>query len=629
MERNMARVAAVSPRVWLGNCRKNADSVIRLMRSLEGEGVQAAVFPELCLTGYTCGDLFLNEAVQRDALAALKRVAEASGPMAVMVGLPLSVEGRLYNCAAVAQNGLVRGIAAKCHLPNGGEFYETRWFVSGRNAPDTAELFGRTVPFGMNLMFQGDAFSFAVEICEDLWNTIPPSSYYAPAGAEVIFNLSASNELAAKHGYRRQLLAQQSARCFVGYVYAGAGYGESTTDLVFSGYCGVYENGRPLSEGPLFSREGGRALADVDLQRLRYQRQRTGSFFNGSAAVMRTVPLDPMAKPEGDFRRPMDMLPFVPKGDGEASRCQEITAIQAAALLTRMEAAHLNALVVGVSGGLDSTLALLIAAETFGQMGLSPKNIHAVTMPGFGTGSRTYQNAQRLMEALHTSVREVDIGPAVLQHFRDIGQEESKRDVTYENSQARERTQILMDYANKVGGLVLGTGDLSEAALGFSTYNGDHMSMYNVNCSVPKTLVRALVRFLSRRSFGEEVARICDDIIDTPISPELLPADQGELSQRTEEILGDYALHDFFLYHMMDSGASAQRLYAFALQAFRGAYPGEAVEKALRLFMRRFFTQQFKRSCMPDGPKVGSVSLSPRGDWRMPSDMDGNPFAPD
>ncbi len=620
---HLNRVAAVSPRVYLGDCKRNAEETLVWMDTLQKEGVQAAVFPELGITGYTCGDLLLNETLQKEALDALLRIAEKTGPMIVIVGLPLTNQGRLYNCAAVLQDGKIQGIVAKRHLPNGGEFYETRWFVSGVNAPESVQIQGEAVPFGLNLLFETPEFRFAVEICEDLWTPTPPSSMYAPAGAEIMFNLSASNELVAKHDYRRELLRQQSARCFCGYAYAGAGFGESTTDLVFSGFSGLYENGRTLAESRRFLTAGSYVAADMDIQRLRYQRQRTGSFFDTAAAPMRLVPLGSLPEADAPFRRPIPPLPFVPEEPRRGDRCAEITAIQTLALRTRLEAAHSQRLVVNVSGGLDSTLALLVAARAFKEAGIPPENLHALTLPGFGTGSRTLANARQLMNALHCTIREVNISPAVRQHFLDIGQDENVHDVAYENSQARERTQIAMDYANRIGALVLGTGDLSEAALGFSTYNGDHMSMYNVNCSIPKTLVRALVKYLGEHVFGGQVEKTCEDIIDTPISPELLPTDKGELNQRTEEILGDYALHDFFLYHLMDSGSGPKRLYAFARQAFQDVHTDDAIEKALRLFLRRFFAQQFKRSCIPDGPKVGSVSLSPRGDWRMPSDMSG------
>ena len=619
----LARIAAVSPRVYLGDCKKNAGEIISWMEKLNKESIQAAVFPELCLTGYTCGDLLLNETLQREAREALLLVAKKAGPMIVIVGLPLSNQGRLYNCAAVLQNGKIKGIAAKRYLPNGGEFYETRWFKTGLDAPKTIALNGEEIPFGLNLLFETESFRFAMEICEDLWGPNPPSSGYAPAGAEIIFNLSASNELASKHDYRRELLRQQSGRCYCGYAYAGAGFGESTTDLVFAGFSGLYENGRTLSESNRFGTEGSYVVGDVDIQRLRYQRQRTGSFFDSDCPQMRTVPMDDIPSFDKPFRRPIPPLPFVPNEAGRQARCQEITSIQTMALRTRLTAAHAQKLVVGVSGGLDSALALLVAAQTFREMGLPCENLHAITMPGFGTGQRTLKNARLLMKALGCTIREVDISPAVRQHFLDIGQEENVHDVAYENSQARERTQILMDYANRIGALVLGTGDLSESALGFSTYNGDHMSMYNVNCSIPKTLVRTLVRYFGETVFGGEIGAICQDVIETPVSPELLPVDKGELKQRTEDILGDYALHDFFLYNLMDSGSSPERLEVFANQAFEGVYSPEVIRKTLTLFMKRFFAQQFKRSCIPDGPKVGTVSLSPRGDWRMPSDMSG------
>ncbi len=620
---HIARIAAVSPRVYLGDCKKNAQETIQWMQRLSGEHIQAAVFPELGITGYTVSDLLLNETLQAEAIAALQTIAKASGAMVAIVGLPLSNQGRLYNCAAVLQNGNIKGIATKRFLPNGGEFYETRWFKSGKNAPESIVLNGQTIPFGMNLLFEADQFRFAIEICEDLWGPNPPSSTYAPAGAEVIFNLSASNELAAKHDYRRELLRQQSGRCFCGYAYAGAGFGESTTDLVFAGFGGIFESGRTIAESPRFQTEGTYAVGDMDIRRLRFHRQRAGSFFDSDCPEMRVVSMEILPDAALPIKRPLPPLPFVPAENGRVHRCDEITSIQTMALRQRLTAAHFDKLVVGISGGLDSALALLVAARAFREMGLPPENLHAITMPGFGTGKRTLGNARLLMTALSCTIREVDIGPAVRQHFQDIGQDENVHDVAYENSQARERTQILMDYANRVGALVLGTGDLSESALGFSTYNGDHMSMYNINCSIPKTLVRTLVRYLGETVFGGEVNKVCQDIIETPISPELLPVDKGELNQRTEEILGDYALHDFFLYHFMDSGSSPGRLYAFAKQAFEGVYDGKTIEKALRLFMKRFFAQQFKRSCIPDGPKVGSVSLSPRGDWRMPSDMSG------
>lgn len=626
MPSDFARVAAVSLRVRLGDVDGNRREILRRMEALEAQGVQLAVFPELCLTGYTLGDLLAHETLQRAAFAALKELAAASGNMAVVVGLPVNVRSRLFNCAAVLQGGQVRGIVPKTYLPNGNEFYETRWFVSGVQADGLLDQAGVRCAFAPDILFDTGDFAFAVEICEDLWTPLPPSNQYAVEGADVIVNPSASNALVSKHAYRRELLRQQSGRLYAGYAYAGAGFGESTSDLVFCGYTGVYENGRVLAEGERFQLEGGEAVADIDIQRLRYQRQRNGSFHQvaRSAKPMRHVEVPVAPTPEKtQLLRPIAPLPFVPGGAQGQENLEEIVRIQCVGLATRLSAIGCKQLVIGVSGGLDSTLALLIAARAFDMLGLARTGIQAITMPGMGTGSRTKTNADRLMEALGVTAHEIPIGPAVRQHFADIGQDENTHDVTYENCQARERTQILMDFANKVGGIVLGTGDMSEAALGFSTYNGDHMSMYNVNCSVPKTLVKSLVRYLSEQDFDGVVRDICRDVIDTPISPELLPVTAGELQQRTEDILGDYALHDFFLYHMMDSGSGPDRLRRMARQAFANVYDDGQIDRQLATFMRRFFAQQFKRNCVPDGPKVGSISLSPRGDLRMPSDMSG------
>ena len=622
-----ARVAAASVRVHLGDVEANQREILARMVELAKRGVQLAVFPELCLTGYTLGDLLTQEPVQTAAWRAMLEIAKHTKNMAVVVGLPVNMGSRLYNCAAVLQNGKIRGIVPKTYLPNGNEFYETRWFVGGEQAKmcdDPPNEGGQDeYVVSVDQLFNMGDFTFAVEICEDLWTPIPPSCQYAVEGADIIVNPSASNALVSKHAYRRELLRQQSGRLYAGYVYACAGFGESTSDLVFCGYTGVYENGRALAEGKRFTMEGDSAVADVDIQRLRYQRQRNGSFHQAKRTdmPMETIALfhQPMLKAE--LLRPIEPLPFVPKGDKAAENLEEIVNIQCVGLASRLTAIHCKTAVIGVSGGLDSTLALLIAARVFDMLNLPRTGIYAVTMPGMGTGARTKSNADKLMETLGVSASEIRIDAAVRQHFADIGQDESVHDVTYENSQARERTQILMDLANKTGGIVLGTGDLSEAALGFCTFNGDHMSMYNVNCSVPKTLVKTLVRYLSETGFGDAVRDVCADVIDTPISPELLPVTEGELNQRTEDILGDYALHDFFLYHMMDSGSGVERLKALARQAFAGVYDDAKIDAQLSTFLRRFFTQQFKRNCVPDGPKVGSVSLSPRGDWRMPSDM--------
>ena len=623
MPKGFARVAAVSVPVRLGDVEANEKQILAAMEALRARGVQLAVFPELCLTGYTVGDLVQHELMQRRAWEAMFRLCGHTEDMAVVVGLPVSDGGRLYNCAAVLQGGQVRGLAPKTYLPNGNEFYETRWFASGADVEARILRDGADCALRPNMLFELGGFRFGVELCEDLWAPIPPSCQLAVEGADIIVNPSASNALVAKHQYRRELISQQSGRLYAGYVYAGAGFGESTSDMVFDGYTAVFENGRALSEGERFSLTGGMAVADIDIGRLRYQRQRNGSFHQMRRAprAPELVPCGPAACAPLPLERPLDALPFVPCGAQAEERLEEIVKIQCMGLETRLRAIGLGKVVVGVSGGLDSTLALLIAVRAFDALGLSRQGVHALTMPGMGTGARTRSNAQKLMDALGVTSLEIPIGPAVRQHFQDIGQDESVHDVTYENSQARERTQILMDYANKVGGIVLGTGDLSEAALGFCTYNGDHMSMYNVNCSVPKTLVKSLVRYLSAHGFSDTVRDVCADVIDTPISPELLPVSDGELNQRTEEILGDYALNDFFLYHLMDSGASPKKLRMLAAQAFDGVYDAERVASQLRTFLKRFFAQQFKRNCVPDGPKVGSVSLSPRGDWRMPSEM--------
>ena len=621
MPEGFARVAAVSLPVHLGDVEANEREIALALERLGAQGVQAVVFPELCLTGYTLGDLLVHDLVQERAWTALVRLAGRTEGMAAVVGLPLCHQGRLYNCAAVLKDGKVRALVPKTYLPNGNEFYETRWFVSGAGVEETVVRGGVSCPLGADTLFDMDGFVFGVELCEDLWTPLPPSSHLAVEGADLILNPSASNALVSKHAYRRGLLSQQSGRLYAGYVYAGAGFGESTSDMVFDGYTAVFENGRALSEGERFAMAGSLAMADIDVQRLRYQRQRNGSFHQMPRRQPRRVALGPAADAPLPLMRLLEPMPFVPFGADAQDRLDEIVQIQCMGLQTRLRAVHGRTVVVGVSGGLDSTLALLVAVRAFDTLGLERKGIHAITMPGMGTGGRTRSNAEKLMDALGVTALEIPIGAAVKQHFLDIGQDEGLHDVTYENSQARERTQILMDYANKVGGLVLGTGDLSEAALGFCTYNGDHMSMYNVNCSVPKTLVKSLVWHLGR-CFGVSVASICQDVIATPISPELLPVSEGELQQRTEDILGDYALHDFFLYHLMDSGASPGKLKMLARQAFSSLYDPEKIDRQLQTFLRRFFAQQFKRNCVPDGPKVGSVSLSPRGDWRMPSDMD-------
>ena len=617
----MIRVGAAVPRVQVADCVQNTQEIIRLIDEGAREGVRVLVFPELSLCGYTCGDLLLQPALQRAALQGLCEIAAHGGSVVSIVGLPLMAGGQLFNCAAVVQGGRVVGVVPKRHLPNYGEFYEQRWFTPADAAPDSVTIAGIDAPMGSDLLFTCDDVCFGVEVCEDLWVPAPPSGPLSMAGAQLIFNPSASDEVVTKHRYRKGLLSQQSARCMCGYVYAGAGYGESTTDLVFAGYAGVYENGRLLAENKRCARSASLTVADVDIARLGYQRARNRCFFTDAPRAYRRVSVTLGGEDKADLRRPLSPMPFVPQGEERDLRTKEIIAIQENALLTRFDNTGLRKAVIGVSGGLDSTLTLLVTAHAFREAGYPADGVHAITMPGFGTGSRTLHNARALMSRLGCTVREISIAPAVAQHFADIGQDPQVHDIAYENSQARERTQILMDYANRVGALVMGTGDLSELALGWCTYNGDQMSMYNINGSVPKTLIRHLVSHMGRRVFGGEIAAIVDDILDTPISPELIPPKPGEeLTQRTEDVLGAYALHDFFLYHMMDSGAGPQKLMALSEIAFDGVYTRRQIIDALETFVRRFFGQQFKRSCMPDGPKVGSVSLSPRGDWRMPSD---------
>ena len=625
MRDGFIKVAAGTPKIRVADCRYNAEQIFTMMREADKQGVKVLCLPELCLTGYTCGDLFLQDTLLCGAEEGLQTILEATRnlDMVTVLGLPVRCkwDNKLYNCAAVIQSGEILGLVPKTYLPNYGEFYEQRWFASGAGVETSVDLCGETVDMDAAGLFACETVPnlvLGVEICEDLWATEPPSARLARGGATVILNLSASNELVGKSGYRRNLVVGQSGRLVCGYVYADAGEGESTTDLVFTGHNMIAENGALLAERRFAT---GLTISEIDVDRLAYERRRMTTF-NGQrqADLWRasfSLPLE-----ETRLTRAVSPAPFVPAdAEDRAERCNEILKIAALGLKKRLEHTGARTAVVGLSGGLDSTLALLIAVRAYDALGLDRGGIHAVTMPGMGTGARTKSNADRLMEALRLSASEISIEKAVRQHFADIGQDESTHDVTYENSQARERTQILMDFANRMNGIVLGTGDMSEMALGFCTYNGDHMSMYNVNCSVPKTLVKSLVRYLGERCFGGAVGDICRDIIDTPISPELLPVQDGELAQRTEDILGDYALHDFFLYHLLDSGSGPERLRMLAAQAFSGVYEERRIREQLKTFLRRFFTQQFKRNCVPDGPKVGSIGLSPRGDLRMPSDM--------
>ena len=628
----LLRVAAVTPEVRVADVDHNVEATIAAVSAAAGEGAVVVVCPELGLTGYTAGDLFFLETLLLGARDGLARVtaglAERSGTVAI-VGLPLRVvDGRVYNVAAVVHAGRVLGIVPKQYLPNRHEFYEDRWFSRALGTTLPAEHEG--VPFGIDLVFplQGwDGATLGVEICEDLWAVEPPSGGLALAGATILVNPSGSPELLGKAAYRRELVRQQSARCFAAYLYAGSGPGESTMDVVFAGHSLVAENGTILAETDRFRFDATSAIADVDVARLLHDRHDSSSFASAPAPLARrvSVPLATTAEPH-DFRRVVPRHPFVPSSAAErALHCEEIFSIQATGLAKRLRHTAASRATVGISGGLDSTLALLVAVRAFDALGLDRGGIDAITMPGFGTTDRTYRNALGLMTALGVTTREISIADAVRRHFADIGHAETDHDVTYENAQARERTQILMDVANETGGFVIGTGDLSEAALGWMTFNGDHMSMYHVNAGVPKTLVRYLVSWAADAVFDGEPTRILHDIVDTPITPELLPLLDGKQAQETEATVGPYELHDFFLFHVVRNGARPAKVFALAREAFASAddhpgYDDAAILRWLEVFHRRFFSQQFKRSSMPDGPKVGSVALSPRGDWRMPSD---------
>lgn len=684
MDFGFVRVAAVVPRVKVADVDANIAEICRLAEDAERQEVSIAVFPELSVTGYTCADLFGQQLLIGKAEEGIKQLKSFSRgkKLTMVVGVPVRVAGNLYNCAAVIHNGKLSGLVPKIHLPGYNEFYESRWFSSGADflydtERATAQVYddakncsspaagveivyaGAKVNVFPNLLFNVGRSTFAIEICEDLWTPVPPSSHHALAGADIILNLSASNEVLMKHKYRHELIGQQSARTVSAYVYSSCGYGESTQDLVFSGSSMIYENGSLLAESERFMMEGNLIAADIDIEKLEILRQKQNTFHTVSPDgtrdgqdARRYVNINVCDGCQTDFekclKRHVEPHPFVPgfnvSIDRDSSeeevlkkmaaisernaRCKEITDIQVMGLATRLAHINCKTAVIGISGGLDSTLALLVAVLAFDKLGWDRKRIIGITMPGFGTTVRTKSNAQDLMETLGVTVREIPIGKAVAQHFADIGQDPNVTDVTYENSQARERTQILMDVANKEGGIVIGTGDLSELALGWATYNGDHISMYGVNASIPKTLVKYLVGWAADNHFNENcsnaqrsVREILLDIIDTPISPELKPADNnGEIAQKTEDLVGPYELHDFFLYNMFRFGYAPSKIYFLARKAFVGVYDDAVILKWLKTFISRFFGQQFKRSCLPDGPKVGSVSLSPRGDWRMPSD---------
>ena len=713
MEFGFIRVAAATPRVKVADVDANVEEICRMAEIAENEQVSILAFPELSVTGYSCGDLFAQELLVSRAEEGIKRLKTFSRgkSLTLVVGVPVRVRSSLYNCAAVIQNGSLKGIIPKIYLPTYNEFYESRWFSSGCDfLSDTLSAYGRIednakdcsspaagaeisyaghkVNVYPNMLFNVGRATFAIEICEDLWTPIPPSSHHALAGAQIIVNLSASNEVLMKHQYRKQLISQQSARTISAYVYSSCGYGESTQDVVYAGSSLIYENGSLMAENKRFSLEAGMICADIDIDKLSVLRQKESTFHSvspdGTGDGLDAQRYFTVASGDGaatDFekclRRHIDPHPFVPGNAAERDeRCREITDIQVMGLATRLAHIHSQTAVIGISGGLDSTLALIVTVLAFDKLGRDRKRIIGITMPGLGTTTRTHSNASDLMAALGVTSLEIPIGKAVAQHFSDIGQNPEVQDVTYENSQARERTQILMDVANKENGIVVGTGDLSELALGWATYNGDHMSMYAVNASIPKTLVRYLVGWAAENHFESDVAvaagrgavgacggivgaagdesacsgvedrggmgnrgtlpetsredaadhkrsvrEILMDIIDTPVSPELKPADsEGNITQKTEDLVGPYELHDFFLYHIFRFGARPSKVYFLARKAFEGVYDDATILKWLNTFIRRFFAQQFKRSCLPDCPKVGSVSLSPRGDWRMPSD---------
>jgi NAD+ synthase (glutamine-hydrolysing) len=624
MNYGFIRVAAAIPELRVADCAFNISKIAEMAKEADKKQVQVVCFPELSITGYTCADLFLQQQLLSDALQELHnlQLQTYNTHGVLIVGMPLRIANQLFNVAVVMQSGKLLGVVPKTNLPNNNEFYEKRWFASAL-ATNIAEIkiADEVVPFGTDILFSDGNFSFAIELCEDLWVPIPPSSQYVLQGAQLIFNLSATNELIGKHAYLRQLIEQQSARCNAGYIYVSAGAGESTTDVVYAGNALIAENGKIVAASERFSYESQLVVSEVDVERLQAERLRNSNFSNSkSTQTYRKIHFDSVKFDVAVLQRTFDKHPFVPTLVNREASCEEIFSIQMGGLAKRWKHTQAETLLIGISGGLDSTLALLVCIKTADKLGFDRKRIIGVTMPGFGTTNRTYTNALSLMKSLGITVKEINIANACVQHFNDIEHDVKQHDVTYENTQARERTQILMDLANKHNGLVVGTGDLSELALGWATYNGDHMSMYAVNSGVPKTLVRYLVDWASHQldAFSEIILQ---DVIDTPVSPELLPADEkGEISQKTEDLVGPYELHDFYLYYFVRFGFSPAKILFLAQKTFDDLYDTETIEKWLKVFVRRFFQQQFKRSCMPDGPKVGSINLSPRGDWRMPSD---------
>ena len=629
MNYGFIKVASAVPSVKVADCKYNVEQIEQQIILAEGQGVEIIVFPELSLTGYTCQDLFRQNLLLETTESAMLMLLDFTRQLNIIsiVGLPIAVGDLLLNCAAIIQKGQILGIVAKEYLPNYNEFYEKRWFASVQDLRTTELRFAGNqinLSFTPQIFVTCDGVRFGVEICEDVWAPTPPSNHLALAGADIIFNLSASDELIGKHDYLCKLLAQQSARTITGYVYSSAGFGESTQDVVYGGNALIFENGHLLQSGPRFAMTPQMQVAQIDVERLRTERRGNTTYVN---AQRRMIGEDVIFKnahsilPK-DFvlERPVDAHPFIPSPDMMEKSCEEILNIQVMGLAKRLVHTGCQKVVIGISGGLDSTLALLVCAMTFDKLGLNRSGIIGVTMPGFGTTDRTYTNAIKLMQSLRITIREISIAKSVTQHFEDIGHDISVHDTTYENSQARERTQILMDVSNQESGLVIGTGDLSELALGWCTYNGDHMSMYAVNASIPKTLIACLVKFVAGTMDADTSATL-HDVVDTPISPELVPADEdGNIQQKTEDLVGPYELHDFFLYYFMRHGFRPMKIFLLAQKAFEGQYEDDVIKHWLKTFFRRFFSQQFKRSFLPDGPKVGSISLSPRGDWRMPSD---------
>lgn len=641
------RVAAAVPQMRVADCQYNASEIKKQITEAIHEGVQVICFPELSITGYTCADLFFTQQLQKDALAALEDVCAFTRdlPIIVLIGAPLKVDNNLYNCAFVMTDGDVIGVVPKINLPNTGEFYEKRWFSSGRDVLEnnvnsirpripTIELWGNDIPFGIDLLFTTKDYCFGIELCEDLWSPLPASTQLAIQGAEIIFNLSSSNCVTGKHAFRQRMITQQSARVHCGYVYTSSGIGESTTDIVFSGSTYIAENGDMLEIGDRFQLESNMIISEIDVERLRIDRQRNTNFTHDKHGHYRHIQVAPLERSledssayslefrdEGPLHRHFTKTPFLPKKKESDEYCEDVLNLQVHGLLRRWQHTHAESLVIGISGGLDSTLALIVSVLAADRLGYSRSQVIGVTMPSFGTSDRTYNNAIQMMEELGVSMHEIPIREMATQHLQDIGHDINTHDITYENAQARIRTLVLMDLANKYNGLVVGTGDMSELALGWATYCGDHMSMYGVNAGIPKTLVRYMVRYAAENIFAERLREILLDIIDTPVSPELLPTDEeGNIAQITEDKVGPYELHDFFMYYFLRYGFTREKIAFMASMAFDGVYTNEVINHWLGIFMRRFFTQQFKRSCLPDGPKVVGVSLSPRGDWRMPSD---------